>query len=142
MLPAGECQPELPRKKLAMVIYDSISVRRVTESLLKFAQWDVVTATDGVDALAKLADLESKPDVFLCDLEMPRMNGLEFIRQVREQIEFELTPIIMVTSRASEKHRHKAYEAGASEYVVKPFDGDALLAMMEELVLSAQETVV
>ena len=142
MLPdVADSLPLFEPKNLAMVIDDSISVRRVTESMLNFAGWDVVTATDGVDALAKLTELESKPDAFLCDLEMPRMDGLEFIRQVRDQSEFELTPIIMVTSRASEKLRHKAFDAGATEYLVKPYDRDALMELIIELVEAAREMV-
>lgn len=143
MLPEDldECRPVRNSKKLAMVVDDSISVRRVNESLLKFAGWDVVTATDGVDALARLAELETEPDVFLCDLEMPRMDGFEFIRQVRDQEEFQSTPIVMVTSRSSEKHRHKAFEAGATEFVVKPYDRDRLLNMLAELVVVAEEWV-
>ena len=73
------------RKDLAMVIDDSISVRRVTENTLQFAGWNTVSAKDGVDALEQLAQLDTPPDVFLCDMEMPRMDGLELIRQIREQ---------------------------------------------------------
>ena len=88
-----------------MVVDDSISVRRVTENTLQFAGWNTISAKDGIDALEKLAELDSPPDVFLCDMEVPRMDGLELIRQIREQTEFELTPVVMVTSRSSEKHR-------------------------------------
>jgi chemosensory pili system protein ChpA (sensor histidine kinase/response regulator) len=129
------------RRNFAMVIDDSLSVRRVTENLLANAGWDVVIAKDGVDALEKLAGLDTPPDAFLCDMEMPRMDGLELIRQIREQKEFELTPIVMVTSRASEKHRHKAFEAGATDYIVKPYNDVQLLETVTGLVLSARETV-
>jgi chemosensory pili system protein ChpA (sensor histidine kinase/response regulator) len=130
-------RPTEIHRKLAMVVDDSISVRRVTENLLTSAGWDVVTAIDGVDALEKLADLETAPDVFLSDMEMPRMDGLELVRQIREQPEFEMTPIIMVTSRASEKHRQKAFEAGTTEYVVKPYNDESLMEMIRELVQTA-----
>ena len=76
---AKKCR--VTKRNLAMVIDDSISVRRVTESLLTSAGWDVITAKDGVDALEKLAALDTIPDVFLCDMEMPRMDGLELVRQ-------------------------------------------------------------
>jgi len=66
------------RRKLAMVIDDSLSVRRVTTNLLRLRGWDVLDAKDGVDALEILANAEIPPDVFLCDMEMPRMDGLEF----------------------------------------------------------------
>ena len=133
--------PGETRRTLAMVIDDSISVRRVTESLLNTAGWDVVTAKDGVDALEKLVDLDHAPEIFLCDMEMPRMDGLELVRQLREQQEFELTPIVMVTSRASEKHRHKAFDAGATDYVVKPFNDEKLLDLISTLVQLSRETV-
>ena len=123
-----------PRNNLAMVIDDSISVRRVTENMLKLSGWDVVTAKDGVDALETLATLDTMPDIFLCDLEMPRMNGLELIRQIREDKQLRHTPIVMVTSRASEKHRHKAFEAGATDYVVKPYHEEDLLDLITHLV--------
>ena len=142
MIQQDHHSPVISRKDLAMVIDDSISVRRVTTSLLHSAGWDVVTAKDGVDALAKLAELESLPDVFLCDMEMPRMDGIQLIKQIRKQDEFELTPIVMVTSRASEKHRHMAIDAGATDYVVKPYNDDRLLALITGLVQSARETVI
>lgn len=144
VLGLAECQstPVSPqRKSLAMVVDDSISVRRVTESLLSSSGWDVVSAKDGVAALEKLCELDSAPDVFLCDMEMPRMDGLELVRQLREQQEFELTPIVMVTSRASEKHRHKAFDVGATDYVVKPFNDEKLLDLISTLVQFSRETV-
>ena len=128
------------RRNTAMVIDDSISVRCVTEQLLTSHGWDVVTAHDGVDALEKLAGMDTPPDVFLSDMEMPRMDGLELIRQIREQPEFEVTPIVMITSRSSEKHRHKAFEAGATEYVVKPYNDVKLLELIAQLLQAADQT--
>ncbi len=133
--------PATPRRNTAMVIDDSISVRRVTTNLLTAAGWEVVSAKDGVDALEKLSDFETSPDIFLCDMEMPRMDGIELVKQIRKQKEFELTPIVMVTSRSSEKHRHKAFDAGATDYVVKPYNDDQLLELIAELVQSVRETV-
>jgi chemosensory pili system protein ChpA (sensor histidine kinase/response regulator) len=126
---------------MAMVIDDSISVRRVTANLLHSHGWNVVTAIDGIDALEKLSNLENAPDIFLCDMEMPRMDGIELIRQIRGQNEFKATPIVMVTSRSSEKHRHKAIDAGATEYVVKPFNDEKLLELVGQLVQLTRETV-
>ena len=129
------------RVSTAMVIDDSISVRRVTSNLLQTAGWDVVTARDGVDALEKLDAMETPPDVFLCDMEMPRMDGIELVKRLRKQPEFAETPIVMVTSRASEKHRSMAYDAGASDYVIKPYNDEQLLELINELVQIAWETV-
>ena len=129
------------RLKLAMVIDDSLSVRRVTTNLLRLRGWDVLDAKDGVDALEKLANAETQPDVFLCDMEMPRMDGLEFVRRIRSQSEFASTPVVMVTSRAAEKHRKMAAEAGADEHVVKPFNDNRLMDLITRMVAESRELV-
>ena len=129
------------RRKLAMVIDDSLSVRRVTTNLLRLRGWDVLDAKDGVDALEILANAEVPPDVFLCDMEMPRMDGLEFIRRIRTQSEFAKTPVVMVTSRAAEKHRKMASEAGADEHVVKPFNDDRLMDLITRMVAESRELI-
>ncbi len=129
------------RVSMAMVVDDSISVRRVTSNLLQKAGWDVMTACDGVDALKKLEAMENTPDVFLCDMEMPRMDGIELIKRLRRNNEFKTTPIITVTSRGSEKHRKMAFAAGATEYVVKPYHEDHLIELIDDLVQVARETI-
>ena len=129
------------RRKLAMVIDDSLSVRRVTTNLLRLRGWDVLDAKDGVDALEILANAETPPDVFLCDMEMPRMDGLEFVRRIRTQSEFAETPVVMVTSRAAEKHRKMAAEAGADEHVVKPFNDDRLMDLITRMVAESRELI-
>ena len=129
------------RRKLAMVIDDSLSVRRVTTNLLRLHGWDVLDAKDGVDALEQLANAETPPEVFLCDMEMPRMDGLEFVRRIRSQSEFSSTPVVMVTSRAAEKHRKLAAEAGADEHVVKPFNDDRLMDLITRMVAESRELV-
>ncbi len=129
------------RRKTAMVIDDSISVRRVTTNLLRSAGWDVIVAKDGVDALEQLTAADTPPEVFLCDMEMPRMDGIELIGQIRKMPEFVNTPVVMVTSRAGEKHRKMAAEAGANEHVVKPFNDEQLIALITGMVNTARETV-
>ena len=129
------------RRRTAMVIDDSISVRRVTTNLLRSSGWDVLSAKDGVDALEVLAAAENPPEVFLCDMEMPRMDGIELIGRLRNQDEFESTPIVMVTSRAGEKHRKMASDAGADDHVVKPFNDDQLIELITRLVNQARESV-
>ena len=129
------------RRRTAMVIDDSISVRRVTTNLLRSSGWDVLSAKDGVDALEVLAAAETPPEVFLCDMEMPRMDGIELIGRLRNQDEFALTPIVMVTSRAGEKHRKMAADAGADDHVVKPFNDDQLIELITLMVNEARESV-
>ena len=129
------------RRRLAMVIDDSLSVRRVTTNFLRSHGWDVLDAKDGIDGLEKLAASETPPDVFLCDMEMPRMDGLEFVSRIRSQHEFNQTPVIMVTSRAGEKHRKMATEAGADEHVVKPFNDDHLMDLITRMVTEHRELI-
>ena len=129
------------RRRTAMVIDDSISVRRVTTNLLRSSGWDVLSAKDGVDALEVLAAAETPPEVFLCDMEMPRMDGIELIGRLRNQEEFASTPIVMVTSRAGDKHRKMAADAGANDHVVKPFNDDQLIELITRMVNEARESV-
>ncbi len=129
------------RRRTAMVIDDSISVRRVTTNLLRSSGWDVLSAKDGVDALEVLSAAETPPDVFLCDMEMPRMDGIELVGRLRNQPEFHFTPIVMVTSRAGEKHRKMAADAGADEHVVKPFNDEHLIGLITQMVNDARELV-
>ena len=129
------------RRRTAMVIDDSISVRRVTTNLLRSSGWDVLSGKDGVDALEVLETAETPPEVFLCDMEMPRMDGIELIGRLRNQDEFRNTPIVMVTSRAGEKHRKMAADAGANEHVVKPFNDDQLIGLITRLVDESREAI-
>ena len=136
----SDIAPKIHRKT-AMVVDDSLSVRRVTTNLLRSFGWEVIDAKDGIDALEKLAAADVPPDVFLCDMEMPRMDGLELVSRIRSQEEFRSTPVVMVTSRAGEKHRKLAREAGANEHVVKPFNDENLINLIEGMVTEHRELV-
>ena len=129
------------RVSTAMVIDDSISVRRATTHLLQTAGWDIVTAKNGIDALEKLDEMETPPDIFLCDMEMPRMDGIELVKRLRKQPEFQSTPFVMITSRSADSHSALAFDAGVSNYLVKPYHDEQLLELVNELVQIAWETV-
>jgi chemosensory pili system protein ChpA (sensor histidine kinase/response regulator) len=112
-------------RPLALVVDDSITVRRVTERFLQRNGVRVVTAKDGLDAISVLSD--HKPDVILLDIEMPRMDGYEFASHVRNDPRVADVPIIMITSRVGDKHRARAFELGVNDYLGKPFQDSALL---------------
>ena len=118
-----------------MVVDDSVSVRRVMLNLLKKVGWTVIDAKDGVDAIEKLHLTGERPDLFLLDIEMPRMDGYELLSSLRSTDEHRETPIIMVTSRAGDKHRNKAMHLGATDYVVKPYQDDQLLSLIRKLLV-------
>jgi chemosensory pili system protein ChpA (sensor histidine kinase/response regulator) len=122
--PAPVPEP-VPSQTLALVVDDSITMRRVTQRLLERNGFRVVTAKDGVEAISVLQD--HRPDVILLDVEMPRMDGYEFARHVRNDPSLSRVPIIMVTSRVSEKHRARAIEIGVNDYLGKPYQERELL---------------
>jgi chemosensory pili system protein ChpA (sensor histidine kinase/response regulator) len=122
---------------LVLVVDDSITVRRVTQRLLKREGFRVVTANDGLDALEKLA--QEKPDVVLSDIEMPRMDGFDLARNIRADANLADLPIIMITSRIAEKHREHAMSLGVNNYLGKPYSEDVLLGLIREYCAVAVE---
>ncbi len=116
-----------------MVVDDSLSVRRVLTNRLTSAGWNPLQAKDGLDALEQLQQMTIPPDLLLVDIEMPRMDGYEFINTLRKQIEYVHLPVIVLTSRAGQKHRDRAFEVGATEYLVKPYQDDVLLSLIRRL---------
>ena len=120
------------RRIFALVVDDSITVRRVTQRLLERHGMRVLTAKDGVDALEILQ--EHVPDVILLDIEMPRMDGYELATQVRGDARLADIPIVMITSRVSDKHRARAIEIGVNDYLGKPYQENQLLDAIEPLV--------
>ena len=111
-----------------MVVDDSLTVRKITGRLLQREGYQVMLAKDGVDALEQL--LEAQPDVILSDIEMPRMDGFDFVRNVRSDERLRRLPIIMITSRTADKHRNYALEIGANHYLGKPYDEVELLGLV------------
>ncbi|TNF33401.1 MAG: hybrid sensor histidine kinase/response regulator, partial [Gammaproteobacteria bacterium] len=122
---------EKHREPLVMVVDDSITIRKVTERMLARHGMQVVTAKDGLDAVAKLQD--TIPDIMLLDIEMPRMDGYEVASHVRNDDRLKDLPIIMITSRTGTKHRDKAMEIGVNKYLGKPYQEDDLVQNINEL---------
>ncbi|MBI5429292.1 MAG: Hpt domain-containing protein [Nitrosomonadales bacterium] len=117
---------------LIMVVDDSLTVRKITTRMLTRAGYQVVTATDGVDALEKLADCT--PEVMLLDIEMPRMDGFALARELRRDPKTHDLPIIMITSRTADKHREYAMQLGVNTYLGKPYQEDDLLQNIADFV--------
>jgi chemosensory pili system protein ChpA (sensor histidine kinase/response regulator) len=122
----------LDRRIVALVVDDSITVRRVTQRLLERNGMRVLTARDGADAVAVME--ENIPDVVLLDIEMPRMDGYEVAAHMRADERLKRVPIIMITSRVGEKHRARALELGVDEYLGKPYQESQLLEAIAPLV--------
>jgi chemosensory pili system protein ChpA (sensor histidine kinase/response regulator) len=116
-----------------LVVDDSVSVRRVLINLFRNQGWRPEAARDGMEAL-EILQSGRKFDAVLLDMEMPRMDGYELLTLLRGQPQFASLPVIMLTSRAAEKHRKKAFELGATEFLVKPYQDEALIAVVHRVV--------
>jgi len=124
-------QDRIDRRPFALVVDDSITVRRVTQRLLERNGMRVMTAKDGLDAVGVLQD--HTPDVILLDIEMPRMDGYEVASHVRSDPRLKDVPIVMITSRVGEKHRARAIELGVNDYLGKPYQETQLLQALQPL---------
>lgn len=123
------------RLPVCLVVDDSVSVRRTMEQLMHDSGYEVLTARDGVDALGVVQSCA--PDIVLVDLEMPRMNGLELTSALRNRQATKATPVVMITSRFTDKHRQLASDAGVNAFLTKPYSEDLLLNTMDGLLRSA-----
>jgi len=120
----------LPR---IVIADDSLSVRRALQGLMEDAGFDVDVASDGLEALDSIG-AGRVPSCLLLDLEMPRMNGLELSKYVRSTDGLRHIPIVMITSRTSEKHQQLATEAGVTELLGKPYNEDQLVQLVRRLI--------
>jgi chemotaxis protein histidine kinase CheA/CheY-like chemotaxis protein len=114
---------------ICLIVDDSVSVRRSMEYFVKDLGFEVDSAGDGIEALGKLQI--RKPDIMLVDLEMPRMNGIELTAAVRNETRLAKVPVIMITSRFSDKHKQMALAAGVSVFLTKPYTEDDLATHIE-----------
>jgi chemosensory pili system protein ChpA (sensor histidine kinase/response regulator) len=121
-------EPTQALAPLVLVVDDSLTVRRVTQRLLVREGYRVSLAKDGLDALERLA--EEKPAMVLSDIEMPRMDGFDLVRNIRGDSRLRDLPVIMITSRIAQKHRDYAAELGVDHYLGKPYSEEDLLALI------------
>ncbi|RLB63399.1 MAG: response regulator [Deltaproteobacteria bacterium] len=115
--------------KCILVVDDSETVRQVLQLTLVNAGFDVVEAEDGLEALDKMS--HHSVDMMITDLNMPKMDGLELIKKVREDGTHRFTPIVMLTTESSEEKKQAGREAGASGWIVKPFKPEQLLKVVK-----------
>jgi chemosensory pili system protein ChpA (sensor histidine kinase/response regulator) len=116
---------------IAMVVDDSITMRKASSNLLKRHGFDVLTARDGMDGVTQLN--EQIPDIILLDVEMPRMDGFEFATLIRNTQYYKHIPIIMITSRTGSKHRDRGMDIGVDAYMGKPYQELELVETMKKL---------
>jgi two-component system chemotaxis response regulator CheY len=112
--------------KTALIVDDSPTMRQMVSFTLTNAGFAVVEAKDGKDAINKVA-AGSKMDVVVTDLNMPEMDGITLIKELRKMASFKFTPILMLTTESAMEKKQAGKEAGATGWIVKPFNPDVLL---------------
>lgn len=116
-----------------MIVDDSASMRQVVGIALKSAGYDVIEGRDGVDALAKLTG--QKVHLIISDVNMPNMDGITFVAEVKKLPSYKFTPIIMLTTESDENRKRAGQAAGARAWVVKPFKPEQMLNAVQKLCL-------
>lgn len=119
--------------KKILVVDDSASIRKVVGLTLKGAGYEPIEAVDGQDAIAKLS--EGKVSLIICDINMPNMDGITFLKTIRQDESHKFTPVIMLTTESQEEKKWEGQEAGARAWIVKPFKPDQLLTAVSRLIL-------
>jgi chemosensory pili system protein ChpA (sensor histidine kinase/response regulator) len=120
------------RKPAALIVDDSISVRKFVSSVLERNNYTTVLTEDGPEALEELKTGEF--DVIITDLEMPKMQGFELIEKIREQDKLQDVPIVILTGKAAKENKEQGLKLGASAYIVKPFKENDLLKTLEKFI--------
>lgn len=135
----GNTNTEVKRKSnlTIMIVDDSITVRRATTKVLEKYGYNIVTAKDGSDGLEQLQIVI--PDIILSDIEMPKMDGFEFARNIKNIDTYKNIPIIMITSRTADKHKKLAFEIGVEGFLGKPYKEDELIENILKLTSKASD---
>ncbi len=120
--------------KRIMTVDDSATIRQMLKFTLSDAGFEVIEAIDGVDACAKLK--ENPVNMVITDLNMPKMDGIELIREVRKDPANRFVPIIMLTTESQEVKKQEGKSAGASGWIVKPFSPEQLLAVVKMVLVA------
>jgi two-component system, chemotaxis family, chemotaxis protein CheY len=119
--------------KTILIVDDSDTLRQVVSQVLKGAGYDVIEGRDGKDGLSKLTG--QKVHLIISDVNMPNMNGFEFVQEVKKMAAYKFTPVIMLTTEVSEQKKEAGKEAGAKAWMVKPFQPPQLLTAVSKLIL-------
>jgi two-component system chemotaxis response regulator CheY len=119
-------------EKTIMIVDDSPTIRQVVSTALQRAGYAVLEAADGADAITKL---QGKIHLIVCDLNMPNLDGLSFVRRMREMPEFKFIPVVMLTTESQTDRKLEGRQAGVRAWMVKPFKTDKLLGLVEKMVL-------
>lgn len=125
------------RKKI-LIVDDDSTTRKYLQMVLQPEGFEIIAARDGIEALEKLAG--KMPDLVITDLDMPRMDGAELVRNIRKESEASVLPVILLTTEVDEETRVLSVEVGASEYLVKPVSQEVLKAKVRAWIETRKAT--
>jgi two-component system chemotaxis response regulator CheY len=117
--------------KTVLIVDDSESIRQLVSHILKSAGYNVIEGEDGKDALSKLDG--QKVHLIICDVNMPNMDGISFVKEIKKSDDYKFIPVIMLTTESQEKKKMQGQAAGAKAWVVKPFQPDQMLSVVSKL---------
>jgi len=120
--------------KTILIVDDSISIRQVVGMTLRANGYDVLEACDGKDALAKLTG--QKINLIISDVNMPNMDGITMLKEIKQMPAYRFTPVIMLTTEGSDQKKEEGKAAGAKAWVVKPFKPEQMLVAVQKLILA------
>ncbi|MBI5234906.1 MAG: response regulator [Deltaproteobacteria bacterium] len=119
--------------KTVMIVDDSASIRQVVNLTLRKVGYDVIEASDGQDALRKLANV--KVNLLICDVNMPNMDGITLLKSLKALPNYKYVPVIMLTTESQEAKKQEGKAAGAKAWVVKPFKPEQMLEAVSKLIV-------
>lgn len=119
--------------KTILIVDDSIGIRQIVAFTLKSGGYDVLEGVDGVDALTKLTG--QKVHLIICDVNMPNMDGISFIKEVKKMEDYKFVPIVMLTTESQASKKLEGQVAGAKAWVVKPFLPEQMLNVVSKLIM-------
>ncbi len=119
--------------KTILIVDDSASMRQVVSMALKGNAYEVIEACDGKDALAKLSG--QKIHLVISDVNMPNMDGITFVKEMKKIAAYKFVPVVMLTTEGSDEKKKAGQDAGAKAWVVKPFQPQQMLAVVEKLLM-------
>ena len=125
-----------------LIVDDSPSVRLSTARLLESAGWHISVANNGLDAIDKLRDMAELPAAVVSDIEMPLMDGYDLLAEILDDDKLREVPVIFVSSRSENGERERALDAGAEDYLTKPFEDKKLIAVVDRLAAAREEALV
>jgi two-component system chemotaxis response regulator CheY len=117
-----------------MIVDDSASLRQVVHMALSGAGYQVLEACDGKDALDKLTANQARVHLIISDMNMPVMDGISFVREIKKQPGYKFTPVIMLTTEAAHDKKQQGREVGAKAWMVKPFLPQQMLDAVAKLI--------